>query len=120
MAPRFLALDPAGPSGGIQPSALIDMANVVSGTPNEHSASFASMGENFDVGIFVTDAYEERIEDYPAAEVMVILEGHATITGEDGVVTELEPGKVYLLEKGWSGTWRQHDTVRKFTVVYIP
>lgn len=120
MTARFFALDPAGPPGGPQPSTLIDMENVVSGTPNEHSASFANMGDSFDVGIFVTDAYEERIDNYPAAEVMVILEGHATVESDDGVVTELVPGQVYLLEKGWSGLWRQHDTVRKFTVVYIP
>lgn len=120
MAPRFFALDPAGPQGGIQPGASIDMANVLSGSPNERSGSFGSIGDSFDVGIFVSDAYEERIDSYPGAEIMVILEGHATVESDDGVVTELEPGKVYYLEKGWSGTWRQHDTVRKFTVVFLP
>ncbi|MCB1329910.1 MAG: DUF861 domain-containing protein [Maritimibacter sp.] len=120
MAARFFALDPHGPQGGIQPGSSIDIANVLSGTPNERSASFASLGARFDVGIFVSDAYEERIDDYPVFEVMVILDGHATAESDDGVVTALEPGRVYLLEPGWSGTWRQSEAVRKFTVVFQP
>lgn len=120
MAPRFLELSPAGPKGGLIPGNSIDMANVLSGTPNERSGSFSSIGETFDVGIFESDANEERIDDYPVVEVMVILEGHATAEGDDGEVTELKPGQVYCIEKGWSGVWRQKDTMRKFTVVYTP
>lgn len=120
MAPKCTVLSPHGPQGGLKPGNDIDPAMVLTGTPNEQSASFASIDGKFDVGIFQADAYEERIENYPVAEVMVVLEGEARLESDDGTVTVLRAGDVAYIEKGWSGYWRQPARMRKYTVMYTP
>ncbi|MCW3783615.1 cupin domain-containing protein [Defluviimonas sp. CAU 1641] len=120
MAPKCMVLSSTGPEGGLARVHDIDPAMVLSGSPNEHSASFASVDGKFDVGIFQADAYEERIENYPVAEVMVILEGQARLESDDGTVTELRRGDVAYIENGWTGYWRQSARMRKFTVMYTP
>jgi uncharacterized cupin superfamily protein len=46
-------------------------------------------------------------------ELMHFVAGRGTITGPDGVVTEIRPGVVMLCPDGWSGVWDVHETVRK-------
>jgi hypothetical protein len=46
-------------------------------------------------------------------EQMHFVAGHGTITGSDGVVTEIRPGVVMLCPDGWSGLWDVRETVRK-------
>lgn len=46
-------------------------------------------------------------------EVCQILSGRATLTAEDGQVTELGPGSTVVLPDGWKGTWVVHETMRK-------
>lgn len=46
-------------------------------------------------------------------EQMHFVAGRGTITGSDGVVTEIRPGVVMFCPDGWSGVWEVDETVRK-------
>ena len=53
-------------------------------------------------------------------ETCVVVAGRATVTGDDGVVVEGEPGTILLTPKGWRGTWVVHETVRKiYNIMYL-
>ncbi|MGW4470737.1 cupin domain-containing protein [Nonomuraea sp. NPDC004354] len=49
-------------------------------------------------------------------EICQILTGRATLTADDGQVTELVPGSTVVLNDGWKGTWVVHETMRKIYV----
>lgn len=46
-------------------------------------------------------------------EMFVVLEGTATIEGEDGAVLELSPGTVCVFAEGYRSTWTVHTTLFK-------
>jgi uncharacterized cupin superfamily protein len=116
--PRCFQLNKNGPDGALHPSQMILAEAVLSGTPNERSASFLNVDGVFDVGVFETDAYEERIDGSPIHEIMVILSGHVRVEPDDAPAFVIGPGDVVCMERGWRGFWRQSETVRKFTVIY--
>jgi uncharacterized cupin superfamily protein len=51
------------------------------------------------------------------SEIMQIVAGEATITGDDGTVHEVRPGVAVYLPDGWSGVWDIRQTVRKTYVI---
>jgi uncharacterized cupin superfamily protein len=48
-----------------------------------------------------------------ALEVCYIISGSATIVSDDGQETRVEPGSLFALPIGWTGTWHVHSTIRK-------
>lgn len=46
-------------------------------------------------------------------EIALISSGTATVTDSHGVVSELEPGTLFVTPAGWEGTWVLHETMRK-------
>jgi uncharacterized protein len=50
-------------------------------------------------------------------EVCHIVAGSGTVTGADGVSADIGPGSVLVLPKGWRGTWRVTETIRKTYVI---
>jgi uncharacterized cupin superfamily protein len=53
----------------------------------------------------------------PDTEIARVLDGHATITDDDGTQRRVVAGTVVVLPKGWTGRWDVHETVRKLYVV---
>ncbi len=51
-------------------------------------------------------------------ELMFVLAGSATVTGDDGVQVELRPGVTFLSRPGWRGEWEVRETVRKVYVIW--
>ena len=50
-------------------------------------------------------------------EVCHILTGSGTVVGEDGTSADIGPGSLLVLPRGWRGTWRITETVRKTYVI---
>lgn len=46
-------------------------------------------------------------------EIVVIVDGSATITEPDGTVIEIAAGDVLVTPAGWVGTWTVHEKIRK-------
>jgi uncharacterized cupin superfamily protein len=51
-------------------------------------------------------------------ELMFVLAGSATVTGDDGVQVELRPGVTFVSRPGWRGEWDVRETVRKVYVIW--
>jgi uncharacterized cupin superfamily protein len=51
-------------------------------------------------------------------ELMVVLAGVATVTGDDGVQVELSPGVTFVARPGWRGEWDVRETVRKVYLIW--
>jgi uncharacterized cupin superfamily protein len=53
------------------------------------------------------------LRDVEADEMFVVICGRATIEFEDGVVLEIGPSDLGILEQGARTTWTVHETLRK-------
>lgn len=55
--------------------------------------------------------------DTPAAEAMVVLEGHVRLEGADGVTIEARAGDLLHVPAGWSGRWVVLEPMRKVWII---
>lgn len=53
-------------------------------------------------------------------EICRLVRGSATLRSSDGETKQLTLGETFVLEKGWSGEWIVHETVRKIFIVHAP
>ena len=70
--------------------------------------------EEVRVGTWKCEPYTDDIVDYEYDEFMYIVAGTVELIYPDGTMDTFGPGQAFLLPKGFSGTWRQPDTVIKF------
>lgn len=54
----------------------------------------------------------------PAGEMMHILSGECTFTGDDGKAVEGGPGDTFYFEPGSEGVWHIRSTLRKVFVLF--
>ena len=57
------------------------------------------------------------IESYEVNEAMVMLAGHLRLTATDGTVTDVHPGDLFFIPKGWSGRWDTMEDMQKAYVI---
>jgi uncharacterized cupin superfamily protein len=69
------------------------------------------------VGVWECTPGGWAIENRPDTEVVLVLSGRATLTSSGGEATEIGPGDVAVLPRGWSGRWDVRETLRKVYVV---
>lgn len=67
-------------------------------------------------GIWRSEAYTERYDDYPVDEFMIVLEGEVTLQG-DGFNDTFRKGDAFLVPKGFRGIWHQPTAMLKFYVI---
>ncbi len=108
---KLTKLDPDAALG----EGFVTAETVIAGEPNDGYTSFAKVG-NLDIGLWGSGPYEERI-DCPVDEVMFVISGSATLTADDGEVTEIQAGDAVYMAKGWKGVWKQTEAIRKFCVI---
>jgi uncharacterized cupin superfamily protein len=53
----------------------------------------------------------------PDTEIVRLLDGHATITDEDGTQHRVVTGTIAVLPRGWSGRWDVHERVRTLSII---
>ncbi|MCG6889582.1 MAG: cupin domain-containing protein [Gammaproteobacteria bacterium] len=63
-------------------------------------------------GIWEATRYAEKLIDYPYHEIVFVIEGSISILDELGHEERFYPGECFFLEKGFNGTWKQHETIR--------
>ena len=71
-------------------------------------------------GIWEATAYGEKVTDYPYNEIVFVVAGRLSIIDETGQEELFEPGDCFFLEKGFTGAWQQHDTVKIFHMTVDP
>ncbi len=71
-------------------------------------------------GVWEATPYTCRLDDYACDEFCVVLEGSVTMIDEDGHEETFRAGDTFLIPKGFTGYWKQTETIKKFfmTVCY--
>ena len=71
-------------------------------------------------GVWEAEAYCERVVDYPYDEIVFVVAGSISIIDENGNDELFRPGECFFLQKGFSGYWKQHETLRIFHMTAAP
>ena len=79
---------------------------------------FVSPDGRFQVGYSQYDEMTLQLRDWPIDEFMHILEGQVEITDESGASKIYGPGDMFVMPKGFNGTWRQLGPIKKLDAFY--
>ena len=69
------------------------------------------------MGTWICEPYTDEMQSYAYDEFMVLIEGSVELIYPDGSSDRFEAGQAFLLPKGFTGTWKQEDTVVKHFVM---
>lgn len=94
---------------------LVLKSNAIDGTEPLDAifSSFVSAASNVDLGFWECSPGRFRTSRDGVHEVVLILEGSATLIGDDGERLEHAKGDLVLLPNGWSGVWEIHEHFKK-------
>lgn len=62
-------------------------------------------GKKFDVTVMAGDTARTQFKNYPVDEFVYVINGQATLTGEDGVAQTFKTGDFFMVPKGFNGEW---------------
>ncbi len=100
----------------LQPEAYApDPARVLRGDPRQLSWNhYTDSSGQFCAGVWQGEPGAWRVR-YAAheEEFCVLLEGEATLTGDDGRSVRLRAGDAFVVPGGFEGIWENHTRVRK-------
>ena len=105
------------PESGMSRWSPITYDAVIEGEPQSRLHKFfvanrGGVGE-MRVGVWEATAYSEKIDNYAADEIMFVLEGSVTILSDDGEEDTLRRGDCFFMPRGFSGIWKQTETMKK-------
>ena len=102
----------------LTPCNFVPAADVLDGfsPPAERSAQLLEEGTT-SAGVWEATPYAERFNDFAATEMAVILSGRVRITPDGADPQDFGPGEVYLMAKGFKGTFEVLETLRKVYMV---
>lgn len=88
-----------------------------SGSPMTHYAELFA-GAGGEVGVWTSTSGGWAIDDRSDTEVVLVLSGRGRITDSDGTATDIGPGDLFVLPRGWSGRWDIHEPLEKLYVTF--
>lgn len=88
----------------------------VPGKPVPEAASNMSYGGSLRTGIFAGGPGFIRLKDWPDDEEVVLVSGHLVIVSDDGKRSSFGPGDVFVIPKGFNGTYEMKDKMKE---IYI-
>ena len=62
-------------------------------------------GKKFDVTVMAGNTAKTQFKDYDVDEFVYVINGQATLTGEDGIAQTFHTGDFFVVPKGFSGEW---------------
>lgn len=100
-----------------QPNQPLEHAELLKGVPMglDH-AYFSRPQAKLRAGIWRSEAFTERYDDYPCDEFMIVLEGEVTLENDDFRET-YRKGDAFLVPKGFRGVWNQPVAMLKYYVI---
>jgi len=60
------------------------------------------------------------IEHYPYDQTVIVIEGDVTLTPRGGTATTYRPGDIFLLRRGYAGTWAMTEFYKELIIVHRP
>ncbi|MEY8830757.1 cupin domain-containing protein [Sedimentitalea sp. XS_ASV28] len=104
----------------LEPCSVVPPETVIDGTPQEQGTVISDSGDGkFVVGIWESTPYAEAFDSYPGDEFCQVLSGKVALTDEDGNVSTFSAGDSYFVPKGFKGTFRVVETMRKYYALYM-
>lgn len=88
----------------------------VPGKPVPEAGSNMSYGGSLRTGIFAGGPGVIRLQDWPDDEEVVLVSGHLVIVSDDGKSSSFGPGDVFVIPKGFNGTYEMKDKMKE---IYI-
>jgi uncharacterized cupin superfamily protein len=89
------------------------------GATAKEADSFKSPDGAFEVGVSSYDRVTLAIRDWPFDEYMHILSGKLEVIDKNGSHI-FGPGEAFVMPKGFNGTWRVLEPLKKIAIVYSP
>lgn len=103
----------------LEPCSVVPPEDVIDGKPEEMGAVVhESPDGRFVVGIWQSTPYAEAFNDYPGDEFCQVLSGKVTLTDAAGNATTFVAGDSYFVPKGFKGTFRVVETMRKYYAIF--
>jgi uncharacterized protein len=100
------------------------VGDIIEGTPRERFRRVFDCRINTPsqvrAGVWEATRYAEKLTDYPYHEIVFLIEGSISIVDEQGHEERFYPGESFFLEKGFNGTWKQHETIKIFHMTVDP
>lgn len=104
----------------LEPCSVVPPEAVIDGSPQEQGAVvLESKDGKMVIGIWESTPYAEAFDDYPGDEFCQVLSGKVTLTDDAGNSKTFEAGDSYVLPKGFKGTFRVVETMRKYYALYL-
>ncbi|MCC0067573.1 MAG: DUF861 domain-containing protein [Rhodovulum sp.] len=118
--PNVFALTPESSTlAKLEPCSVVPPEAVIDGNPQERGALLLESADGkMVVGIWECTPYAEVFESYPGDEFCQVLSGKVTLTDADGHESTFVAGDSYVVPKGFKGTFRVVESMRKYYALY--
>ncbi|WP_172330703.1 cupin domain-containing protein [Mangrovicoccus sp. HB161399] len=104
----------------LEPCSVVPPEAVIDGTPVEQGALIHESADGkFIVGVWESTPYAEAFDGYPGDEFCHVLSGRVTLTDAAGNAKTFAAGQSYFVPKGFEGTFRVEETMRKYYALYL-
>lgn len=104
----------------LEPCSVVPPEAVIDGRPEEKGAVILESADGkFLVGIWESTPYAETFDAYPGDEFCQVLNGKVTLTDETGRESTFVAGESYVVPKGFKGTFRVVETMRKYYALHM-
>lgn len=116
----IVKLDPNGPAGQpLTPSTYCTPANIEEGiVPKEFAHTFLTSADGrFSIGVWECEPCTEVMNDYPADEYCLVVEGVLELTA-DGHTQTLKAGDSFMIRKGANMVWAMKTPFKKYFAIY--
>lgn len=95
----------------------IDSQRVLHGAP-EASSLVLHKDERSELGLWRVTPGDITTLHQGYVEFITIIEGRGELVEDDGTVTELRPGTVFVMKDGWSGRWVIHtELIKSYAII---
>lgn len=101
---------------GLQTCSLVPSDGLLTSAPAERGhVVYSDRGRS--CGVWEATPYAERIVDFPADEMALVLSGKVRITPDNCEAEAFGEGECYFMRKGFSGSFEVLETCRKYYLV---
>ena len=121
MPSNVISINASPPPDAWLPTNVVAPGCLISGTPNDRGMTqFTSEDGRATAGVWACDTYHERVPEYPANELCVVIEGSVTVTEEGCEPCTFRAGDAFVIRSGTTCDWSATGPFRKFFMEYNP
>lgn len=112
---------PSGPPGGMEKGAIGDPSDYIGDLPTQHNHTYyRDPSGQMIAGVWDSTPFECAVSRFPRNELMCLLEGSVTLTGDAGQEHHFHVGDAVYVPKGAACGWKSTEYVRKFYSIFEP